>query len=203
MTQAYLTGVIPLEEYQRRRREMEERDQVLQRQEQELEREVDRQAELADFTTGVVQFCQRVQEGLEQATFEQKRALIELLIDRVIVTNGEVEIRYVIPTSPKGERIPFCHLHTDYLQAIFPTLVSQLAQQNRRLQFSDTNGERHLHQVRPMRLQELPIDGILKKDIDMLVDGLFLRTIEFEVFPVANTRHQLNPKQIGEGKKSG
>jgi site-specific DNA recombinase len=118
LTQAYITGVMLLEEYQRRRHEVEERDQALQRQEQDLEREVDRQAELAELTTGVVQFCQRVQEGLEQATFEQKRALIELLIDRVIVTNGEVEIRYVIPTSPKGERIPFCHLHKDYLSSI-------------------------------------------------------------------------------------
>jgi hypothetical protein len=25
-----------------------------------------------------------------------------------------VEIRYVIPTNPKGERIPFCYLHKDY-----------------------------------------------------------------------------------------
>lgn len=118
LTQAYLNAVIPLEEYQRRRLEVEERDLALLRQEQELEREVDRQAELAQLTTSVVQFCQRVQEGLEQATFEQKRALVELLIDRVIVTNGEVEIRYVVPTSPKGERIPFCHLHKDYLSGV-------------------------------------------------------------------------------------
>ena len=44
-------------------------------------------------------FCQRVQAGLADATFAQKRQLIELLIDRVVVTDGEVEIRYVIPTT--------------------------------------------------------------------------------------------------------
>jgi hypothetical protein len=38
---------------------------------------------------------------LAEATFEQKRQLVELLIDRVIVTMDEVEIRYVIPTSPR------------------------------------------------------------------------------------------------------
>src|ERR1051326_8646471 len=81
--------------------------------------------------------------------------------------------------------------------------MAQLAQQNRGLQLSDTNGERYLHQISPVRLQQDPIDGIFKQDIDMLVDGLFLRTVEFEVFPVADTRHQLNSKQIGEGKKSG
>ena len=37
-----------------------------------------------------------MRQGLSQATFEQRRSLVELLIDRVIVTDGEVEIRYVI-----------------------------------------------------------------------------------------------------------
>jgi hypothetical protein len=40
---------------------------------------------------------------------------VELLIDRVIVTDEEVEIRYVIPTDPSSERVRFCHLRSDYL----------------------------------------------------------------------------------------
>jgi hypothetical protein len=44
----------------------------------------------------------------------QKRQLSELLIDRVIVTNEQIEIRYVMPTSPRGEQTRFSHLHTDY-----------------------------------------------------------------------------------------
>jgi site-specific DNA recombinase len=40
---------------------------------------------------------------------------VELLIDQVLLTNKEVEIRYVIPTSPEGPHLPFCHLRTDYL----------------------------------------------------------------------------------------
>jgi hypothetical protein len=54
-----------------------------------------------------------------------------LLIDRVVVTNGEVEIRYVFPTSPKGERIPFCHLHKDYLETIFAAVGGKAAQEHR------------------------------------------------------------------------
>jgi hypothetical protein len=57
--------------------------------------------------------------GLADATFEQKRRLVELLIDRVIVIDEEVEIRYVIPTSSDGPHQPFCHLRTDYLDG-FP-----------------------------------------------------------------------------------
>jgi hypothetical protein len=31
---------------------------------------------------------------------------VELLVDQVVVTNEEVEIRYVMPTSPNGARQP-------------------------------------------------------------------------------------------------
>jgi site-specific DNA recombinase len=53
--------------------------------------------------TGAAEFCQRVESSLAEASFALKRQLVELLIDRVGVVNEEVEIRYVIPTSPKGE----------------------------------------------------------------------------------------------------
>ena len=44
-------------------------------------------------------FRARVQHGLAAASFEQRRQLVLLLIDRVVVTDAEVEIRYVLPTS--------------------------------------------------------------------------------------------------------
>jgi site-specific DNA recombinase len=74
----------------------------------------DRQKELAGVTDSITLFCQRIQAGLENATFEQKRKLVELLIDRVVIRDGDVEIRYVIPTSLASEHIRFCHLRKDY-----------------------------------------------------------------------------------------
>jgi site-specific DNA recombinase len=115
LTEAYLGSVIPLAEYQRRRRELEQKSQALESQEKQLEARVDRQMELTGLVTSMEDFCQRVQAGLADATFEQKRQLVELLIDRVVVTNEEVEIRYVIPTSSSSEHIRFCHLRKDYL----------------------------------------------------------------------------------------
>ncbi len=38
-------------------------------------------------------FCTRVQGGLQQATWEPRRQLVELLIDRVVVTDADVELR--------------------------------------------------------------------------------------------------------------
>ena len=49
-------------------------------------------------------FCGRIQPTLDVLTFQQRRQLVTLLIDRVIVDDEKVEIRYVIPTSPHEPR---------------------------------------------------------------------------------------------------
>ncbi len=114
LTQAYLMAVIPVAEYQRRRTELERKRHALEQQAKQLESQVDQQEALAGVIGSVAAFCQRVQRGLTSATFEHKRTLVELLIDRIVVSNGDVEIRYVIPTSPSSEHIQFCHLRKDY-----------------------------------------------------------------------------------------
>src|ERR1700694_1786179 len=114
LTDAYLAQVVALDEYKRRRHDLEQRLQAIAGQVRQLEANVERQEELTGMVQIIEAFCQRVQQGLAEATFEQKRQLIELLIDRVVVTEEEVEIRYVIPTSSRSEHIRFCHLRLDY-----------------------------------------------------------------------------------------
>ena len=80
----------------------------------DLTAEIERQSTTASLAAHADAFCQRVRCGLAEADFERRRALVELLIDRVIVTDSEVEIRYVFPTSSKGERERFCRLRMDY-----------------------------------------------------------------------------------------
>src|SRR5215207_6363603 len=118
LTEAYLAGIVSLEEYRRGRPDLEQKAQTLAAQVQQLEAQVDRQAEIARLGLSIDAFCRRVQEGLDQATWEQKRQLIEWLVVRVIVTDGEVEIRYAIPTSPAGEGTRFCQLRADYRAAL-------------------------------------------------------------------------------------
>ena len=74
----------------------------------------ERQGETAGLAAHAGAFCRRVRDGLAGAGLDQKRALLELLVDRVVVANGAVEIRYVVPTGPDGEREPFCRLRSDY-----------------------------------------------------------------------------------------
>jgi site-specific DNA recombinase len=118
LTEAYLMAIIPLAEYQRRRSELEQKIVVLEAQAKELEAQVDRQAELVQLGSSIEDFCHRIQAGLANATFDQKRTMVELLIDRVLVANGEVEIRYVVPTHPSSEKVQFCHLRKDYFNDI-------------------------------------------------------------------------------------
>ncbi|MCC7362538.1 MAG: recombinase family protein, partial [Anaerolineales bacterium] len=129
LSDAYLQGVIALAEYQRRRRELDQKLQGLDALDKQLEVNVDRQAELAAVATSAEAFCQRVQAGLADATFERKRQLIELLIDRVVVTNDEVEIRYVIPTSPASEHVRFCHLRLDHFNRLASVVVGEPSSQ--------------------------------------------------------------------------
>jgi site-specific DNA recombinase len=118
LTEAYLGGIIRMAEYQRRRRELDTRDAGLEQQSKELGAQVDRQNEISQMAASIEEFCHRVQSGLATASFVQKRTLLELLVDRVLVINDQVEIRYVVPTHPRGETTRFCHLRKDYFHYV-------------------------------------------------------------------------------------
>ena len=127
LTEAYLGEVIPLAEYQRRRKDLQQRDGSLAAQERQLQAQSRQRMELAGVAGSIEDFCERIRGGLAEATFEQRRRLVELLIDRVIVTGEEVEIRYVIPTDPSSEHVRFCHLRSDYLHHPAPRRIAPLS----------------------------------------------------------------------------
>jgi site-specific DNA recombinase len=115
---AYLDGVLELGGFERKRKELKGRSDALLVQKRQLEATARERAELSGVADSIGKFCEQVKAGLSNTTFDQKRALVELLIDRVIVSDEEVEIRYVVPTSPDGPHQPFCHLRTDYLDRL-------------------------------------------------------------------------------------
>ena len=119
----YLAEVIEREEFARRRKEVAQSQQGLTQQLRQLDTQAQQHVNVAALSQGIEAFCQRLQPTLDQLTFAQRRQLVELLIDRVIVNDTQVEIRYVVPTGPKGETTPFCHLRLDYLD--WPTLQIQ------------------------------------------------------------------------------
>src|SRR4249920_347761 len=112
---AYLAEIIGLAEFRRKRDELHRRHAALAAQQRQLDAAARQKLELGAVADGIEAFCQTVRAGLAAATFEQRRLLAELLIDRVIVTDGQVEIRYVLPTSPDGPHRPFWQLRKDHL----------------------------------------------------------------------------------------
>jgi site-specific DNA recombinase len=114
LLEAYLASIISLPEFERKRQDLQRKQESLETQQTQLEASVNQQLELTQIANSIEQFCAQIRPVLENATFAQRRQLVELLIDRVVVTNADVEIRYVIPTNPDGPFVPFCHLRKDY-----------------------------------------------------------------------------------------
>jgi site-specific DNA recombinase len=111
---AYLAEIIEVAEFERKRAELIQRTEALKTQLRHLEAMVNQQIELAQVAGAIEEVCVQFRASLEHATFEQQRALIELLIDCVVVKDTEVEIRYVMPLSGAGPPGRLCHLRIDY-----------------------------------------------------------------------------------------
>jgi site-specific DNA recombinase len=116
LLEAYLAEVIDLDAFQRQDRTLAGQEADLRAREREVTAQGERLAQVSDIAQLTTQVLKQLRVGLDQADFEQRRQLVELLVDRVVVTNGQVEIRYVIPTTPGSTKTRFCHLRTDYFQ---------------------------------------------------------------------------------------
>jgi site-specific DNA recombinase len=116
LLEAYLAEVIDLNTFQRQAQTLAQQEADLLAREREVAVQGERLAGLSAITRSMTAVLEQLRVGLDQAGFEQRRQLVELLIDRVVVTDGQVEIRYVIPTTPGSTQTRFCHLRTDYFQ---------------------------------------------------------------------------------------
>ena len=108
---AYQAGAIELEELQERRAKIAHRREALKThydQQAQLRRQAVQAREvLEDLRT----FCRRIDARLDDATFEEKQAILQLLIERIIVGEDTLEIRYIIPLdgpprNSKGSAAP-------------------------------------------------------------------------------------------------
>jgi len=115
---AYQAGILALDELAQRRPLLEQRRRALvaqREQQRRLRQERARgQAVLMELTT----FCERIRARLREASFEDRQAILQLLIERVIVGEDTLEIRHVIPLSSlppgaSGSDAPDARLRSD------------------------------------------------------------------------------------------
>src|SRR5919201_3179775 len=117
LLEAYLAEVIDLACFQRQDRVLAGQEADLLAREREVAAQGQRLVQVSAIAPPMTQVLEQLRAGLSQAGFEQRRQLVELLVDRVVVTDGQVEIRYVIPTTDTSTHTRFCHLRTDYFCA--------------------------------------------------------------------------------------
>jgi site-specific DNA recombinase len=116
LLEAYLAEVIDLDTFQRQDRALAGQEADLLARQREAAAQGERLVQVSAIAQSMTKVLHQLRVGLDQAGFEQRRQLVELLIDRVVVTDGQVEIRYVIPATDHSTKTRFCHLRTDYFQ---------------------------------------------------------------------------------------
>jgi site-specific DNA recombinase len=196
LPEVYLAEIIGRDEFERKRQEVMRTQDGLTQQWRQLEAQAQQQVDIAALAQGLEAFCRRLQPTLDQLTFAQRRQLVELLIDHVIVTHDQVEIRYVVPTGPKGEITPFCHLRLDYLRR--PSLQVQANDLGR----APVHAIRHRHD-RAAR-QRLVLNAHHNPDLTQAGDadpegeapvGL-LTDVDWAIGPGRNQRHAILDREV-------
>ncbi|HSF34084.1 MAG TPA: recombinase family protein [Candidatus Tectomicrobia bacterium] len=117
-----LAEVIEREEGERKRKEVAQSQQGFRQQLRQLDVQAPQHVHTAALAQGIETFCQRTLPTSDKLTFAQRRPRVALLMDRVIVNDTQVAIRYVVPTGPKGETTPFWHWRLDYFHVTAATI---------------------------------------------------------------------------------
>ena len=99
LVDAFTAEVLTLEELKTRRTGLQERIRVLTQHERELRRGQHQQMHLTELCTNIGTLCQIIHSGLQTLDFAGRCKIVELLVDRVILSHEDIEIRYAIPLA--------------------------------------------------------------------------------------------------------
>src|SRR5262249_1413107 len=121
----YLAEVRERAECERRRKEVAQPPHGLTPPLRQRDAQAPQPVNVAAWAQGREAVCPRLQPPLDALPFVQRRPLVALLMDRVIGNDTQVAIRYGVPTGPKGETTPFCHLRVDYLDRPAVSVLGQ------------------------------------------------------------------------------
>ncbi len=101
---AYQAGAVSLSELSERRQHLAQERKELEQQQEEQTRLRQQRLQAEAVRTDVAAFCDRVRSRLADATLAEKQGILQLVIDRIIVGEGRLEIRHVIPlrSPPPG-----------------------------------------------------------------------------------------------------
>jgi site-specific DNA recombinase len=94
---AYQADVISLEELTERRGQLTEQRRALDQQIEMARALCQSRIKVQAVATDLAAFCTRLHRRLDEASFADKQAILQLVIERIIVHEDRLEIRHVIP----------------------------------------------------------------------------------------------------------
>jgi len=100
---AYQKEVITLDDLNSRKGSVEQKISQIQEQIKNLKAAEKSELDYRKIFDNIETFCNAVKRGINNASFEDRRKIIELLVEEVIVTNGKVEIIHILPFDKKSE----------------------------------------------------------------------------------------------------
>jgi site-specific DNA recombinase len=104
LVDAYQVGIIELEGLKERRAKIAQRRKAPRARYEQQARLRRQAAQAREVLENLEVFCGRINARLDDAIFEEKQSILQLLIERIIVGEGTLEIRHVIPLdSPPRE----------------------------------------------------------------------------------------------------
>jgi site-specific DNA recombinase len=124
LLEGYQRAIIAQDAFERTRQEIQPHPQALAQQLRQLAAQAQQPLDCMGLTRHITALCRQLQPTLAHLDFPPRRQRVERRMDRVIVMDGQVELRSVIPTSSKGEPTAFGHLRLDYLSR-FPPVATQ------------------------------------------------------------------------------
>src|SRR6266851_421337 len=127
LLEAYLAGVLDLTTFEHKRDELRQSEEDVLAREREVVAQGQQLVAVQSVARSATEVLEQLARGLERATFDQRRQLVELLVDRVVVTDDAVVIRYVTPTTETSTRTRFCQLRSDYFHSFADALADAIA----------------------------------------------------------------------------
>jgi site-specific DNA recombinase len=97
LVDAYQAGAIPLEELRARRERLEESKRQCQERIAQAEQEHQQAHAQQHVVDELRQLKERLHRGLERCTWEDRRAIVELLVEKVEVAEPKLVVHYIVP----------------------------------------------------------------------------------------------------------
>jgi site-specific DNA recombinase len=97
LLEAYQAEVISLDELSRQRRALAEQRRIAEQHHEQHRRLRERRVQAEEALASLTGFCDRIRFRLHAASVTERQAVLRLVVERITVRDGSLEIRHVIP----------------------------------------------------------------------------------------------------------